>query len=116
MKSGAVQTTPMLSMNLRIGFDSLEEILEDLYRIKVVRKLAGKGWALVRDVKYIRVNELYRLFVFDPYSITARQDDAGLHSWLMQIDQQVAETTTITLHDLFNGAEIEEDLTAMRTA
>ena len=103
LSSGNVQTTLTLYAQLRIGFDSLELILEELVRVKVVRKLAGKGWAMIRDAEHIQVSELYRLFVFDPSSMVARQDDAKIHEWLVQMEQRVAETATITLHDLFKS-------------
>ena len=103
LRNGNVQTIPMLSAKLRIGFDTLELILEELSRVKIVRKLAGKGWAMVRDVQHIQVSELYRLFVFNLSSMTARQDDAKIHQWLIQMEQRVAETATTTLHDLFYG-------------
>ena len=101
LRNGNVQTIPMLSAKLRIGFDTLELILEELSRVKIVRKLAGKGWAMVRDVQHIQVSELYRLFVFNLSSMTARQDDAKIHQWLIQMEQRVAETATTTLLDLF---------------
>ena len=102
--TGTVQTTPMLSRQLHIGFDSLEQILEELTRIKVVRKLAGKGWAMIRDVEHIQASELYRLFVFEPTSMSVRQDDAAIHRWLVQMDQRVAKAAEISLKDLFVGA------------
>lgn len=101
MRSGTVQTTTALSMRLRIGFDALEQILEDLERVKMVRKLAGKGWAMIRDTEHIQVSELYRLFVFEPSSMAVRQDDAEIHAWLVQMDQRVVGATVITLHELF---------------
>ncbi len=103
MKSGTVQTTPMLSMQLHIGFDSLEQILEELARIKVVRKLAGKGWAMIRDAEHIRISELYRLFVFESASMVVRQDDTEIHAWLVQMDHRMAEAGAITLAELFAG-------------
>ena len=103
LRNGTVQTTPALSLQLRIGFDALEQILEELAQAGVVRKLAGKGWAMIRDAEHIQVSELYRLFVFDPSSIAIRQDDAEIHKWLTQMDQSVAEATVITLHELFAG-------------
>ena len=102
MRSGSVQTTPALSMQLRIGFDTLEQILEELARANVVRKLAGKGWAMIRDAEHVQLSELYRLFVFDPSSMAVRQDDAEIHLWLEQMEQRVAEATALTLHDLFS--------------
>jgi len=101
MRSGKVQTLPMLSMQLHIGFDALEQILEELVRVKMVRKLTGKGWAMIRDAEHIQVSELYRLFVFDPSSMAVRQDDAEIHAWLVQMEQRMAEATAITLHELF---------------
>ena len=101
MRNGTVQSTPKLSMHLRIGFDSLELILEELVKIKVVRKLDDKGWTLIRDAEHIRVSELYHLFVFEPHSMIARQDDTEIHQWLMQMDQSVTEASEITLKQLF---------------
>jgi membrane protein len=101
MHSGTVQTIPTLSKRLHIGFDPLEQILEDLAQIKVVRKLAGSGWAMIRDTEHIQVSELYRLFVFEPSSIAMRQDDAEIHKFLEQLGQRVDTVATITLQDLF---------------
>ncbi len=101
MRSGEVQTIAALSVQLCIGFDSLELILEELARIKAVRKLAGMGWAMIRDAEHIRVSELYRQFVFDPSTMAKRQDDARIHEWLMEMDQQAAKAAEITLQDLF---------------
>jgi membrane protein len=101
LHSGTVQTTAALSMRLRIGFDALEQILEELVRVKVVRKLAGKGWAMIRDTEHIQVSELYCLFIFDPSSMAVRQDDAEIHGWMVQMEKHVEEVAAITLHDLF---------------
>ena len=106
MRNGAVQTLPVLSRQLHIGFDSLEQIMEKLAHANVVRKLAGSGWALIRDVQHVQLAELYRLFVFDPSSmLTARDDDAEVHALLGQIEQRVADATAVTLHDLFTGTD-----------
>ena len=85
LKTGSVQTTLILSRQLRVGFDALEAILDDLVRIKIVRKLADRGWVMIRDIQHVYLNELYRLFVFDPASMVARQDDAEIHQWLVRM-------------------------------
>jgi len=103
MHSGTVQTTPALSGQLNIGFDLLEQILEKLAQANVVRKLAGNGWAMIRDAQHVQLAELYRLFVFDPSVLAAQDDDAEIHAWLGQIERCVADATTVTLHDLFTG-------------
>jgi len=105
MRNGSVQTTLALSEQLRIGFDTLEQILEELARINVVGKLADKGWAMVRDAEHLPLSELYRLFVFDPATVAVRQDDAEIHAWLAQMDKRVSDATVITLHDLFAEAK-----------
>ncbi|MDE2118144.1 MAG: YihY family inner membrane protein [Betaproteobacteria bacterium] len=104
MRSGAVQTLPALSRQLHIGFDSLEQIMEKLAQARVVRKLAGSGWAMIRDAQHVQLAELYRLFVFDPSVLVAQGDDAEIHAWLGQIERHVADATAATLHDLFTGA------------
>ncbi|MEJ1959313.1 MAG: YihY family inner membrane protein [Nitrosomonadales bacterium] len=102
LHNGTVLSTPALSIKLRIGFDTLEAILEELARAKIVRKLAGKGWAMIRDTEHIQVSELYRVFVFDPSTVALRQDAREIHEWLVQTGRQVADASVITLHDLFN--------------
>jgi membrane protein len=102
MHNGKVQTTAALSDHLRIGYDSLELILGKLVRVNIVRKLVGQGWAMIRDTEYIQVSELYRLFVFDPSSISARPDDALIHAWLVQMEQNVTKVAAISLHNLYS--------------
>ena len=103
LQTGTVQTTLILSRQLRIGFDSLEEILDELVRVKIVRKLADKGWVMIRDNQHIYVNELYRLFVFEPSSMAVRQDDTEIHQWLVQMNRHVAEAASISLEELYAG-------------
>ena len=110
LKTGSVQTTLILSRQLRVGFDALEAILDDLVRIKIVRKLADRGWVMIRDIQHVYLNELYRLFVFDPASMVARQDDAEIHQWLVQMNRHVAEAASISLAELFDGKNSSVDL------
>jgi membrane protein len=104
MHSGRVQSIPSLSRHLHIGFDALENILDALARINVVRKLEGRGWALIRDAEHIQAGELYRLFVFNPSALAMRQEDAQIHAWLVGLERQIAQTASVTLRDLFNAA------------
>ena len=104
MHSGTVQTTPALSGQLNIGFDLLEQILEKLVQANVVRKLAGNGWAMIRDAEHVQLAELYRLFVFAPSMLAAQDNDAEIHAWLGKIERCVADTAAATLHDLFASA------------
>jgi membrane protein len=102
LRSGEVQTAPALCGKLHIGFDALEQILEKLAHANIVRKVAGRGWALIRDTENVQASELYRLFVFDPSKLPS-QDDADIHDWLVQMEKREADATAITLNDLFSG-------------
>jgi membrane protein len=106
MSNGAVQTVPALSGRLNVGFDSLEEILEKLAQADVVRKLAGNGWAMIRDAEHVELIELYRRFVFDPSALVEQDQGEGaeIRAWLAQLDQRVADGAAVTLHDLYAGA------------
>lgn len=98
MHSGQVQTLSALSRQLCIGFDALEQILDKLAQANVVRRLAGNGWAMIRDAEHVQLAQLYRLFVFDPASLAEHHDDATIRAWLET--QGVADETGLTLHDL----------------
>jgi membrane protein len=102
LRSGTVQTLPLLSGKLHIGFDSLEQILEKLAQANVVRKLDARGWAMIRDAEHVQVEELYRLFVFDPSQLAAQQDDVEIHAWLVKMQRRATDAAALTLHDLFD--------------
>jgi membrane protein len=101
LHSGTVQTLYSLSGKLHIGFDSLEQILEKLAQANVVRKLDGRGWAMIRDAGHVRVDELFRLFVFDPSQLAVQQDDAEIREWLVKMGQRAKDAAALTLQDLF---------------
>ena len=103
MHSGTVQSLSALSSQLKIGFDSLEQILEKLTQANMVRKLAGNGWVMIRDAEHMPLTELYRLFVFDPSALAAQHDDAKIRAWLEQLEQRAVGEATVTLHDLYAG-------------
>lgn len=110
MSDGTVQTVPSLSKRLNIGFDSLEEILEKLAQADVVRKLAGNGWAMIRDAEHVQLIELYRLFVLDTSVLPAQDqgEDANIRAWFDRLGQRVAGDAEVTLHDLYARAARDE--------
>lgn len=109
LQDGTVQTFSSLSRQLNIGFDSLEEILEKLVQADMVRKLAGNGWAVVRDSNHVMLVEIYRLFAFDSSALSLRNEDASIRNWLDQIDRRIAENSAATLHDLHSGTSAFPD-------
>src|ERR1035437_6433185 len=100
-QQGRVSTLPELSKSLRLGYDALETILEDLASADMVRKTEGNGWLLMRDVDHIRATELLHLFVLDRGSLPAKQNDDPLQQWLAACAEQLEQSTDITLQELF---------------
>jgi hypothetical protein len=96
-----VSTLPELSKSLRLGYDALETILEDLASADMVRKTEGNDWLLMRDVDHIRATELLHLFVLDRGSLPAKQNDDPLQQWLAACAEQLEQSTDITLQELF---------------
>ena len=100
-RQGRVSTLPELSKTLLLGYDTLENILEDLSGADMVRTVAGNGWLLMRDVNHIRATELLDLFLIDRGSLPARQNDDPLRQWLATCAEQLEQSTDITLQELF---------------
>lgn len=103
LQKGEVQTTYSLSGKLGIGFDVLEEIMEKLVQANMVRKLAGQGWAVIRDADHVQLAEMYRLFAFDSFQLAVRDEDASIRAWIERIDKHIAEDPAVTLRDLYAG-------------
>jgi membrane protein len=101
LQKGSVSTLPELSKSLRLGYDTLERILEELTSVDMVRKVEGNGWVLMRDANHIRVNELLRLFVLNRDSLPARENGDPLQHWLVACAMQLEQNMDITLQELF---------------
>ncbi len=101
LQQGKVMTFPELSKVLRVGYDSLEEILDRLEGANMVSKTEGQGWLMMRDANHIRASELLRLFVLDRGSLLAGQHDEPLVQWLAGCAEQLEQSTDLTLQELF---------------
>jgi membrane protein len=99
--NGSVSTLPELSRSLRLGYDTLEKILEKLASVDMVRKVEGNGWVLLRDASHIRANELLRLFVLNRDSLSAETNGDPLQHWLVAYAGQLEHSADITLQELF---------------
>lgn len=109
MASGKIQTFTSLSRDLRVGYDALEELLEKMASINLVRRLSGQGWALVRGPEHVHANELYRLFVFDPSKPPVVEGGAGINAWFARLAERSAKTTDVTLRSMFNEPVASRD-------
>ncbi len=105
MYNGNVQSLPVFSKKLRIGFDSVEKILDKLALANIVRKLTGNGWALIRNTEHIKASELYGLFVFNPDIHPNNHGDARVKAWLMHLRDYSRGKADITLNQLFAEGE-----------
>ena len=84
LKTGEVVSLPKLRMQLHLGIEDIEEVLQRLSAASWVRKAAGEGWVLARDAAQLTVADVYRLFVFDPQHAHPKTADSGFPDTLLQ--------------------------------
>ena len=101
LQQGKLITLPELAHSLRLGYDVLENLLEKLASVNIVRKAEGNGWLLMRDMNHVRATELLHLFVLDHGSLQAIQSDDPLRQWLEACIELLDQRTDITLQELF---------------
>ena len=107
LRSGSVMSLPVLSRELRIGFDPLIEILEKLAQINIVSKLSQHGWSMIRDAKHIQARELYQLLVFDPGVIPSHDNGSEINAWITGVGEHYSGAD-ISLADLFDQASVPD--------
>ena len=103
LKSGKVQELPDISRKLHLGFDMLELILERLSKIDVVRKLDGRGWVMIRDVNHIKVDELFRLFVFDSARLESLEKDSEIITAMSKVQATMDQASAKTIREFLAG-------------
>lgn len=106
MRSGVTQSLPMLSRELLLGYDSLEELLEKMATTNLVQRTITHNWVMLRAPEHVQAIELYRLFVFDPAKPPAGQNCAGINAWLARLADINAKTAEVSLRTLFNEVTI----------
>ncbi|HUX89353.1 MAG TPA: YihY family inner membrane protein [Gallionellaceae bacterium] len=106
MRSGITQTLPKLSRELKLGYDSLEELLEKMATIDLVQRTVGRSWVMIRAPEHVQAIELYRLFVFDPAKPPFSVSCEGINTWLTRLAERNAKNSEVSLRALFNEATI----------
>ncbi len=101
---GEVQTLPALSRQLRIGYDDVERILEKLVKAKIVGKLSGLGWSMVRAPEAVELSELLKLFLLDVAMLPKQNGDSDIKLWFVALDKRMNDPKGVTLQDLWNKA------------
>lgn len=106
LQSGKVKTLSMLSKELKLGYDSLEELLEKMAKANLVQRLSGRGWVMVRVPEHVQALEVYRLFVFNPEQSPGIQNYAEINAWLARMEKNNVAASDTSLQALFNNDTI----------
>ncbi len=102
LSKGEVQTLPVMSRHLRIGYDDVERILEKLVQAKIVGKLAGQGWSMVRTPEAVELSELLKIFLLDVATLPKHTGDGDIKAWFASLEKRVNEPRGMTLQDVWN--------------
>jgi membrane protein len=78
---GELQTVSSLSKRLNLAFEATEMLLEKLQNADVVRKLAGRGWKMIRTPQHISIRELSDVFLINVNTLPSQASDAEIHAW-----------------------------------
>lgn len=106
LRSGVTQSLPMLSKELLLGYDSLEELLEKMASINLVQRMIGHNWVMTRAPEHVQAIELYRLFVFDPAKPSMRTHCEGINAWLVSLAGCNEKMADVSLRTLFKEVTI----------
>jgi membrane protein len=102
LANGEVQTLPALSRHLRIGYDDVERILDKLVNAKIVGKLTGLGWSMVRTPESVQLNELLKIFLLDVATLPKHTGDGDIKAWFSSLEKRLNEPKGMTLQDMWN--------------
>jgi membrane protein len=99
---GEVQTLQGLSRQLHIGYDDVERLLDKLTTARIVGKLSGVGWSMVRAPEAVQLSDLLKLFMLDTATLPKRSGDADIKAWFTALENRMNEPRGTTLYDLWN--------------
>ncbi|HWA14165.1 MAG TPA: YihY family inner membrane protein [Burkholderiales bacterium] len=99
---GSVLNLQQLRTSLRLSWEDAEAILDKLVAAGWVAKLQGNGWVLARDASGIRLNEVFRLFVFGKEAAQSSEESA-VRRLVSRVLSSIDDDLDLTLKDLFTG-------------
>ena len=99
---GEVQTLQGLSRQLHIGYDDVERLLDKLTAARIVGKLSGTGWSLLRAPEAVELSDLLKLFMLDTATLPKRSGDTDIKAWFTALENRMNEPRGTTLYDLWN--------------
>ncbi len=100
---GNVLNLQQLRTALRLSWEDAESVLDKLVSAGWVAKLQGNGWVLARDAGGIRLNDVFRLFVFGKEAAHASEETA-VKRLVSKVLSSVDDQLDLTLKDLFATA------------
>jgi membrane protein len=118
-RTGAVVLLSSLHPAVKVRIDHLEKILTILSGAGWVARSGADGWLLSRDAAVIKVEDIYRLFVFNTGAhVPARHASAELDSLVYDISARIGTHLQMSLEQLFTQTEpgIEAGTPARLTA
>lgn len=107
MHNGEVQSLPMLSRRLRIGYEEVEGILGQLAKAKIVAKLSDSGWSMLRTPDCVKVSELTHLFLLDVSALPQQPADDDVRRWFAGLDKKLVEAQGQTLRDIWQRSQAD---------
>ena len=108
-QSGNVVALSQLHPVVKVRIDHLEKILITLAAAGWIARSGADGWVLIRDAAAIRLEALYRLFVFHADAhVLARHASAELESLALDISARIGGQLQMSLEQLF--AQTEEEI------
>ena len=105
-RTGSVVSLSSLHPAVKVRIDHLEKILAILSGAGWVARSGPDGWLLARDAAAIKVDDIYRLFVFNTGAhVPARHASAELDSLVYEISTRIGSHLQMSLAQLFAEAE-----------
>jgi membrane protein len=105
-RTGVAVTLSDLHPAVKVRVDHLEKILVALSGAGLIARTGAEGWLLARDAEAIKVEDIYRLFVFNPGAhMPARHASAELDSLVYEISTRIGSHLQMSLALLFAQTE-----------
>ena len=96
--TGGIVTLSSLHPAVKVRIDHLEQILATLSGAGFVTRAGADGWVLSHDAATIRIEDIYRLFVFRADALVpARHTSSELESLVYEISTRIGDTLQMSL-------------------
>jgi membrane protein len=105
-QTGEVVSLSNLHPVVKVRVDHLEKILAKLSGAGWIARSGPDGWVLCHDAATIKVEDIYRLFVFHTDAhVPARHASAELESLVYEISTRIGDNLQMSLEQLFTQTE-----------